>query len=1208
MAADVMQKSSNKLHKLKTTKAHHHHDDETPLAGENVKQARQQTKSKLDELLKAAINTEEPRLKPKKKKNGNHSMIDSLKRDIEKNSEDGSLLANMYDPDGSTKDSGYTKQRHHKIIGEDNLAYEDETITTLPRKQKKKKKKNESRRQPSCHDREMSISELQRDSSAVHGGEAEEISRTPKKKKKTQRTSVADDISHQRTVTPPVPKPRSSLPSTPIKAKPVHAEPLPPSRKKKKKKPDELPEEEEIELKDLSKRKSSIRKNLEETEIVTAQGEQEEALPDEEATTAKVKKKKKKEVRLVEPGEETAAAAAASSAAAEDTSPQIADDGRVLSVTIHKTDRLQTDFLVSHPLVKVHVIDGATGQYMKKFNKERSVTSYYEMQNRTVDHILPIATQPFDFKIRKSMTPVWEEMVVFNENANYFIDKSSQALLFFEILDLNSMSTAALKFATRGQQSGWHHVAWAFLKLVGANGQPNVGRRVRLQLYLPPAKYITTPGTIDVYQWWLTQPRRKYPSTLYVTADCIRLPASVEPGTRSMVATQEEQGRLTYEELRATAQMKLKGLTAERKPSDDAPSAWSRLAGQPCRVPNKQLLVLPAGAAGCFVLTFSCDGKRLACACQDGDAYPVIVYEIPAGAVVARLRGHAGVVYDLCWSRDDARLLSASSDSTVRLWDTIEFSAKMNKVLPHPSFVYASKFHPRVASVVVTAGYDHVLRVWTALATAEGQPNLEQELEGHRTHVNALCFNRDGDKLYSADSNGVVCVWDVYVTERKSKKGVLREWTLLKEVREAELQGVSVSHLEMHPSGHRLLLHCRDNALRMLDLRIFSITQKYHGSLNFRERLRSCITPCGTFVMSGSEDGMAYVWNTDTGDHVAVYSELPYKHTVADVRYHPHDHIVAFCSFKQGHPILVYKYDHKVAQVGMMFHRVNGTPRPSTPTQDAPDAAKTMREEASPKPGSTVVRMDRVLKKLRSVSAFQHNIDLTDSFNASLSGTMLQSLLPDTTAATQRQQQSTFWGSTFDQSQYLSALSTHSPSALSPHARMTDDTAAQHQLFASQRLYARQDIGGGGSQRPQFSKVGQPGPPRISGIEMVKQSGSYPQVVALYDYKAQRSDELDLACGDIVTVLYRDTENWWMGETVDGQQGFFPANYVAEQSDADPKEERSDTPIKKTRALVEKGELKFVSASELEHEEEQTSTPVPSARKKKKGKKTTSDA
>ena len=54
------------------------------------------------------------------------------------------------------------------------------------------------------------------------------------------------------------------------------------------------------------------------------------------------------------------------------------------------------------------------------------------------------------------------------------------------------------------------------------------------------------------------------------------------------------------------------------------------------------------------------------------------------------------------------------------------------------------------------------------------------------------------------------------------------------------------------------------------------------------------------------------------------------------------------------------------------------------------------------------------------------------------------------------------------------------------------------------------------------------------------------QVVALYDYKAQRSDELSLRSGDSVLVLYKDSANWWMGQLPSGQQGFFPSNYVTE--------------------------------------------------------------
>lgn len=128
---------------------------------------------------------------------------------------------------------------------------------------------------------------------------------------------------------------------------------------------------------------------------------------------------------------------------------------------------------------------------------------------------------------------------------------------------------------------------------------------------------------------------------------------------------------------------------------------------QMCRVPNKHILAFRGGQMGCFTVLFSRAGTMLAAACADRDAFPVIgkhilftnlmlvlllagqwtcnnsdfiaekenkkyffayfsVYEIPSGKVLAAFSGHLKIVYDLCWSRDDTSLLSASSDGTVR--------------------------------------------------------------------------------------------------------------------------------------------------------------------------------------------------------------------------------------------------------------------------------------------------------------------------------------------------------------------------------------------------------------------------------------------------------------------------------------------------------------------------------------------------------------
>jgi myosin-1 len=54
-----------------------------------------------------------------------------------------------------------------------------------------------------------------------------------------------------------------------------------------------------------------------------------------------------------------------------------------------------------------------------------------------------------------------------------------------------------------------------------------------------------------------------------------------------------------------------------------------------------------------------------------------------------------------------------------------------------------------------------------------------------------------------------------------------------------------------------------------------------------------------------------------------------------------------------------------------------------------------------------------------------------------------------------------------------------------------------------------------------------------------------PQCRALYDYEAQEADELALTTGQIVTIIKKNDDGWWLG-TLNGKRGVFPGNYVEE--------------------------------------------------------------
>ncbi|XP_046533753.1 jouberin isoform X4 [Equus quagga] len=597
------------------------------------------------------------------------------------------------------------------------------------------------------------------------------------------------------------------------------------------------------------------------------------------------------------------------------------DDDLVLGVYIHRTDRLKSDFMISHPMVKIHVVDENTGHYVKKDDSERPVSSYYEKEN--VDYILPIMTQPYDFKQLKSRLPEWEEQIIFNENFPYLLrdfDESPKVILFFEILDFLSMDEIRNNSEFQNQECGFRKIAWAFLKLLGANGNVNINSKLRLQLYYPPTKPRSQSNVVEVFEWWSKCPRNRYPSTLYVTVRGLKVPDCIKPSYRSMMALQEEKGKPVYcerhhEPSSVDTEPGLEDSKEEVK--------WRRLPGQACRIPNKHLFSLNAGERGCFCLAFSHNGRILAAACASRDGYPIILYEIPSGRFMRELCGHLNIIYDLCWSKDDRYVLTASSDGTARIWKNEVNNTNTFRVLPHPSFVYTAKFHPAVKELVVTGCYDSVIRVWK-VDMREEPAILIRQFDTHRSFINSLCFDFEGHHMYSGDCAGVVVVWNTYVKVGDVQHSV-RHWSVTQEIKESEFKGIPISYLEVHPNGKRLLIHTKDSTLRIMDLRILA-ARKFVGAANYREKIHSTLTPCGTFLFAGSEDAIVYVWNPETGEQVAMYSDLPFKSPIRDISYHPLENMVAFCAFGQNEPLLLYIYDFHVAQQeAEMFKRYNGT-------------------------------------------------------------------------------------------------------------------------------------------------------------------------------------------------------------------------------------------------------------------------------------------
>lgn len=106
------------------------------------------------------------------------------------------------------------------------------------------------------------------------------------------------------------------------------------------------------------------------------------------------------------------------------------NERKYISVTIHRADMLEDDYAnVKRPMVMVHIVEARTGSYLKNGN----------------GYLRPLITGKFDFRENKSMIPVWEEELVFEQDFDTILkhEDNDRTLILFEVIDLLSFAEAS---------------------------------------------------------------------------------------------------------------------------------------------------------------------------------------------------------------------------------------------------------------------------------------------------------------------------------------------------------------------------------------------------------------------------------------------------------------------------------------------------------------------------------------------------------------------------------------------------------------------------------------------------------------------------------------------------------------------------------------------------------------------------------------------
>ena len=120
----------------------------------------------------------------------------------------------------------------------------------------------------------------------------------------------------------------------------------------------------------------------------------------------------------------------------------------------------------------------------------------------------------------------------------------------------------------------------------------------------------------------------------------------------------------------------------------------------------------------------------------------------------AKFEGHEDIVMNMISMTGLNNIVSASLDTTVRIWDTYT-GQETNKLCGHNKGVFSLSYNPE-QRFVVSAGFDHDAYVWSPFVNT-----LLFKLTGHSSSLVGCECVPNSHELVTADSSGVFKIWDL---------------------------------------------------------------------------------------------------------------------------------------------------------------------------------------------------------------------------------------------------------------------------------------------------------------------------------------------------------------------------------------------------------------------------------------------------------------
>lgn len=230
--------------------------------------------------------------------------------------------------------------------------------------------------------------------------------------------------------------------------------------------------------------------------------------------------------------------------------------------------------------------------------------------------------------------------------------------------------------------------------------------------------------------------------------------------------------------------------------------------------------------------SFRCDGKLIVA----GGENPVVqVFDVSSRTLLRKFVGHTRPVHCTRFSKNKIHIMSASDDTSVRIWD-LTAGSPLTCLEGHTDYVRTASCNPVSNDIWLTGGYDNTVRLWDIRSRSSSL------MMDHGAPVEEVLMSHAGTLAVSTGGNSV-CIWDLSGGGR-----------LLRRLKDNQ-NTVTCARITTSTSDNltpQLITGCLDGYVKVYDMNHFKVSHswKYHHPVRSMD-----VSPEVSSIAVGMADG-----------------------------------------------------------------------------------------------------------------------------------------------------------------------------------------------------------------------------------------------------------------------------------------------------------------------------------------------------------------